>query len=62
MNIKITYQNPVGIVILAAGASRRLGQPKQLLSLGSQNLIQQSVGAAIQSEAQDVCVILGGLY
>jgi molybdenum cofactor cytidylyltransferase len=37
----------IGILILAAGASTRLGQPKQLLSYHGQPLIRQMAEVAI---------------
>jgi molybdenum cofactor cytidylyltransferase len=41
-----------GIVILAAGASRRLGQAKQLLALDGQSLIRRVAEAALLFRAQ----------
>jgi len=48
-----------GIVILAAGASSRLGSPKQLLVYHQQTLLMHSIHAAVQSVAQQVVVVLG---
>src|SRR3954462_4061434 len=48
-----------GAVILAAGASTRMGQPKQLLPLDGQPLIVRAVEAALQSSAWPVVVVLG---
>lgn len=48
-----------GIVILAAGASRRMGRPKQLLPLGATTLLEHAVDAALASSAWPVVVVLG---
>lgn len=49
----------VGLVILAAGASSRMGRPKQLLRYHGQFLIQHGVQTAMHSAAQPVVVVLG---
>lgn len=49
----------VGVVVLAAGASRRMGRPKQLLSIGSKSLLEHAVDAALGSGAWPVVVVLG---
>ena len=46
-------------VILAAGASTRMGRPKQLLTLGSKCLLQHVVDAALKSVLNEVIVVLG---
>ena len=51
--------NNTGIVILAAGSSTRLGKPKQLLPYNDKNLLQQTVNAAVYSNANSVFVVLG---
>jgi molybdenum cofactor cytidylyltransferase len=48
-----------GAVILAAGASTRMGSPKQLLALDGQPLIVRAVEAALASPAWPVVVVLG---
>lgn len=52
-------ESRIGIVVLAAGASRRLGRPKQLLDLGGEALIRHTVRNALASRAEDVLVVLG---
>ena len=37
---------PIAAVILAAGFSRRLGRPKQLVTLGGATLLERAVRAA----------------
>ena len=49
----------IGVVLLAAGTSSRLGAPKQLLSYGDQTLIQYMVKTAGNSIAKPVIVVLG---
>jgi molybdenum cofactor cytidylyltransferase len=48
-----------GAVILAAGASTRMGSPKQLLAIGGRPLIIHAVEAALASHAWPVVVVLG---
>lgn len=48
-----------GAVILAAGASRRMGAPKQLLALDGQPLVARAAEAALASPAWPVVVVLG---
>ncbi len=49
----------LSVVILAAGASTRLGQPKQLLKLGARTLLMQICETALSIENQGVVVVLG---
>lgn len=46
-------------IVLAAGASARLGQPKQLLDLGGGTLLQNAITAAREAGCDKVIVILG---
>ncbi len=46
-------------VILAAGASRRLGEPKQLVRLGGETLLERSVRIAFEAGCHPVIVVLG---
>ncbi len=48
-----------GAVILAAGASVRLGQPKQLLQIDGQPLVARAAAAALSAGAHPVVVVLG---
>jgi molybdenum cofactor cytidylyltransferase len=45
--------------VLAAGASRRLGQPKQLLMLDGETLLARSVRLAREAGAAPVLVVVG---
>jgi Uncharacterized MobA-related protein len=49
----------VGIVILAAGASTRMGRPKQLLPLNGQPLLLHTVDEALSTSITHVVVVLG---
>lgn len=49
----------IAIIVLAAGASNRLGQPKQLLQLGEKTLLAQICETALAIDNQQVVVILG---
>ena len=51
--------NTYGIVILAAGASTRLGQPKQLLQYQGESLIQRIARIAVDAVHSPVVVVLG---
>ncbi|MCI0849764.1 MAG: nucleotidyltransferase family protein [Chloroflexi bacterium] len=46
-------------VILAAGASSRMGRPKQLLPLGGKPLLQHVIDEALASSLDEVIVVLG---
>ena len=46
-------------VILAAGASRRYGSPKQLASYRGETLVSRSIRLAHEAGAETVCVVLG---
>ncbi len=46
-------------IVLAAGASRRLGQPKQLLVYNGETLLERAIRIAAESGAAPVIVVLG---
>ena len=50
---------PIGIVVLAAGASVRMGEPKQLLRHEGATLLSRAVRAALDSQCRPVIVVLG---
>lgn len=52
---------PVGIVILAAGASTRLGTPKQLLRLDDRSLLRRTLETALASAGRPVTLVLGSM-
>ena len=47
------------VVILAAGASRRLGSAKQLVSIGGETLLRRQCRCAVDSRVGPVLVVLG---
>ena len=49
----------IGLLILAAGASTRLGQPKQLLTIQGKPLIQHTAAVAIASGCHPIGIVLG---
>ena len=49
----------IAIVILAAGESSRMQQPKQLLAWGGTTLLGNAIKVALDSHANDVYVVLG---
>ncbi|MBW4689360.1 MAG: nucleotidyltransferase family protein [Komarekiella atlantica HA4396-MV6] len=49
----------IGVLILAAGASTRLGKPKQLLQYRGQSFLRHTAKIAIASGCQPVVVVLG---
>lgn len=46
-------------LLLAAGASTRMGRPKQLLPLGQQTLLDQALTEALNSDLDLVVLVLG---
>ena len=46
-------------VVLAAGCSRRMGRPKQLLPFRGRSLLRHAVGTALETPARPVVVVLG---
>lgn len=51
--------NDFGIIVLAAGASKRMGQSKQLLPVNGEPLLLKTVNAAMNSALQNIIVVLG---
>ena len=59
MSTEKTLEKNFGLVLLAAGKSSRLGQPKQLLSYGDDSLLKHSLRIANTSVAHPVIIVLG---
>ncbi len=53
---------PVAAIILAAGASRRLGQPKQLVGFAGEALLERALRLAKEAGASPVLVVLGANF
>lgn len=52
-------RNEIGIIILAAGSSSRMGQPKQQLVIDGQPLLLGSVKTALETGVGKIVVVLG---
>jgi len=50
----------IGTVILAAGDSSRLGQPKQLLRISGKSLVRRIIDAAGEAGCSPITVVTGG--
>jgi CTP:molybdopterin cytidylyltransferase MocA len=53
---------PIAAIILAAGASRRLGQPKQLIGYAGESLLERALRLAKEAGASPVLVVLGANF
>jgi molybdenum cofactor cytidylyltransferase len=53
---------PVAAIVLAAGASRRLGQPKQLLMHCGETMLARAIHLANEADATPVIAVLGAHY
>lgn len=53
-------QPKIGAILLAAGGSTRLGQPKQLVQYNGETLIRRAAKALIEARCSPVVVVLGG--
>ena len=59
MNKNKEIKNTIAVIILAAGASKRMGQPKQLLPYKGETLLSYVTKIALNSECDRIIVILG---
>lgn len=55
----VDAQPKIGVVILAAGASTRMGRPKQLLLHRGQTLLRRAVETTLASRCRPVVVVIG---
>jgi molybdenum cofactor cytidylyltransferase len=55
----IQRSSSVGLILLAAGSSTRMGCPKQLLRYGDRSLIIHMIEVALASQCQPIIVVLG---
>lgn len=51
-----------GIIILAAGSSSRLGQPKQLLMFKGKTLVRRAIDTAFESKSSACVLVLGANF
>jgi molybdenum cofactor cytidylyltransferase len=56
------FKSRVGIILLAAGSSSRLGQSKQLLDVEGQPLLRRSVETAYACTGHNTMVVLGAQH
>ncbi len=49
----------IGLILLAAGSSSRMGQPKQLLKINRETLLHHAATVAMESAIGPVVVVLG---
>src|SRR5437870_1805795 len=59
MSAERIYEKNIGIILLAAGNSSRLGRPKQLLLNYGQTFLQYSLQIARASNVHSIIVVLG---
>lgn len=52
----------IAIIILAAGESKRMGKPKQLLPWKKTSLLGHCIEQSIESHAKEIFVVLGAHY
>jgi molybdenum cofactor cytidylyltransferase len=52
-------KEPTAGIVLAAGMSTRLGQPKHLVKVGGKTLLARVVAAALESDLSEVVLVLG---
>lgn len=52
----------IGIIVLAAGASTRMQEPKQLLEFEGKTLLRRAVETAISTNCKPVVVVLGANF
>ncbi len=59
---KFTHTLNIAVLIPAAGASSRMGTPKQLLKWGATTLLGHTIETALQLKAQETVVVLGAHF
>jgi molybdenum cofactor cytidylyltransferase len=52
----------ISAIVLAAGLSTRMGQPKMLLPWGRKTVLEQVVDTLLDSEIRDIVVVAGAHY
>lgn len=56
----ILHPSKIGLILLAAGASRRMkNRPKQLLKFRGKTLLRHAAQTALSSRCRPICVVLG---
>jgi len=49
----------VSAILLAAGESKRMGKPKQLMLLGNSTIVEQTIDNLLNSRVSEVIIVLG---
>jgi len=49
----------VSAILLAAGESKRMGEPKQLMPLGQSTILEQAINNLLNSAVNEIIVVLG---
>lgn len=52
-------QPMLSAILLAAGESKRMGEPKQLMPLGSSTVVEQAIDNLLNSAVDEIIVVLG---
>jgi molybdenum cofactor cytidylyltransferase len=52
-------QPMLSAILLAAGESKRMGKPKQLMPLGSSTILEQAIDNLLNSAVDEIIVVLG---
>jgi molybdenum cofactor cytidylyltransferase len=57
--MRLVPSDKLGLILLAAGGSTRMGQPKQQLAFKGSNLLQHATQAAIDADCKPIIVVIG---
>jgi molybdenum cofactor cytidylyltransferase len=52
-------QPMLSAILLAAGESKRMGEPKQLMPFGQSTLLEQAINNLMNSAVDEIIVVLG---
>jgi molybdenum cofactor cytidylyltransferase len=49
----------ISVIVLAAGESKRMGEPKQLMPFGSSTIIEKTIGNFLDSDVTEIILVTG---